>query len=118
MDFSETKDINTHNFAFTISGNQLLINTSPNFEAKSSYEIRVRTTDQGGLSFEKALTINVLNFNERPTDLALSATSINENVAANTAVGTFTSTDPDAGNTFTYILVPGTGSTDNNLSST
>ena len=114
MDFSETKDINTHNFAFTISGNQLLINTSPNFEAKSSYEIRVRTTDQGGLSFEKALTINVLNFNERPTDLALSATSINENVAANTAVGTFTSTDPDAGNTFTYILVPGTGSTDNN----
>jgi predicted extracellular nuclease len=54
------------NAAFTISGSQLLINASPNFETKSSYNIRVRTTDNGGLTFEKALTINVNDLNEAP----------------------------------------------------
>ena len=51
--------------------------------------------------------------NQAPTDLSLSATTINENVAINTVVGNFSSTDPDTGNTFTYSLVSGTGSTDN-----
>ncbi|MDB9435478.1 ExeM/NucH family extracellular endonuclease [Dolichospermum lemmermannii CS-548] len=101
------------NAAFTISGSQLLINASPNFETKSSYNIRVRTTDNGGLTFDKALTINVNDLNEAPTNLALSATNVNENVAANTVIGTFSSTDPDTGNTFTYSLVNGTGVTDN-----
>jgi Ca2+-binding RTX toxin-like protein len=52
------------NSAFTISGNQLLINASPDFETKPSYNIWVRTSDNGGLTFEKALTINVNNLNE------------------------------------------------------
>jgi len=51
--------------------------------------------------------------NSAPTDISLSASSINENVAANSTVGTLSTTDPDAGNTFTYTLVSGTGSTDN-----
>ncbi|WP_052700425.1 FG-GAP-like repeat-containing protein [Methylocucumis oryzae] len=68
----------TDNAAFTISGNQLLINNSPNFESKNSYSIRVRTTDQEGLSFEKALTVTINNVNETPTDIALSANTVNE----------------------------------------
>ena len=104
---------NTNNSAFSIVGNQLRINASPNFEAQSSYNIRVRTTDQGGLSYDKPLVVNINDVNETQTDLTLSNTSINENVAANSPVGTFTSTDPDTGNTFTYSLVAGTGSTDN-----
>ena len=36
-----------------------------------------------------------------------------ENQAAGTAVGTFSTTDPDAGDTHTYTLVAGTGDTDN-----
>ncbi|WP_219634523.1 hypothetical protein, partial [Flavobacterium chungangense] len=75
---------------------------SPDFETKSSYSIRLRTADQGGLSFEKTFTINVNNLNEVPTDLALSATAINENVAAGTTVGVLSSVDVDAANTFTY----------------
>jgi len=51
--------------------------------------------------------------NQTPTALALSADNIAENVAANSTVGTLSTTDPDAGNTFTYTLVSGTGSTDN-----
>ncbi|CCG53071.1 Protein of unknown function precursor; putative adhesin [Flavobacterium indicum GPTSA100-9 = DSM 17447] len=51
--------------------------------------------------------------NNSPTDITLSSSSTNENVPANTTIGNFSSTDPDAGNTFTYSLVSGTGSTDN-----
>ena len=49
----------TDNAAFTIDGNNLKINSSPDFETKSTYNIRVKTTDQDGLSFEKALTVNI-----------------------------------------------------------
>jgi len=103
----------TDNAAFNISGNQLRATASLNFEAKSSYSIRVRATDQGGLFTEKAFTITVTNVNEAPTDIALSTSSIAENAGANALVGTLSTTDPDAGNTFTYSLVSGTGSTDN-----
>jgi len=51
--------------------------------------------------------------NIAPTNITLSATSLAENQPAGTAVGTFTTTDPDAGDTFTYTLVSGTGDTDN-----
>ncbi|MBD2525077.1 SdiA-regulated domain-containing protein [Nostoc sp. FACHB-133] len=53
------------------------------------------------------------NLNDAPTAIALSATNINENVAANTVIGTFSTIDPDIGNTFTYSLVSGTGDADN-----
>ena len=100
-----------------INGNQLSINASPNYEAKSSYSVRIRTTDQGGLTYEKALTIGVKNLNEAPTNLTLSATSIDENAYWNvpdgTVVGSFSSNDPDSGDTFVYSLVTGTGATDN-----
>ena len=104
----------TDNDAFTIVGNQLQINSSPDFETQSSYSILVQTTDAGGLSYSKNLTININDVNEGPTDLDLSNNSIDENVAANTVVGTFSTTDPDTGeDTFTYQLVAGTGDTDN-----
>ncbi|MDZ8106681.1 MAG: hypothetical protein RM338_13830, partial [Nostoc sp. DedQUE12a] len=90
-------DGSTDNSAFSIVGNQLRINNSPDFETKNSYSIRVRTTDQEGLFFERSLTININNVNETPTALALSATSIDENVAANSVVGNFSTTDPDTG---------------------
>jgi hypothetical protein len=61
---------------------------------------------QSGVGF--ALTTN-----NAPTDITLSASSIAENQAVGTQVGTFSTTDPDTGNTFTYTLVSGTGDTDN-----
>src|SRR5205085_321657 len=59
------------------------------------------------------LTLDVLATNHAPTNLAISASAIDENVAAGTTVGTFSTTDEDAGNTFTYSLVSGTGDDDN-----
>ncbi|NCQ79423.1 MAG: hypothetical protein GPI99_15230 [Microcystis aeruginosa W13-15] len=57
----------TDNNSFTISGNQLKTNAIFDYETKNSYSIRVRTTDQDGLSFEKALTVNITNVYEPPT---------------------------------------------------
>ncbi|MHC1693993.1 MAG: cadherin repeat domain-containing protein [Eubacteriales bacterium] len=103
----------TDNASFSISGSSLRITNSPNYETKSSYSIRVRTTDQGGLYFEKVFTITINDRNETPTDINLSPSSVDENSPSNTVVGTLTTTDPDSGNTFTYTPVAGSGSTDN-----
>ncbi|MBD2415260.1 cadherin domain-containing protein, partial [Nostoc calcicola FACHB-3891] len=104
----------TDNNAFTIDGNQLKIKNSPNFETQSSYKIRVKSTDANGLSAEKEFTITVNNVNETPTDLTLSQLNVDENIATLSTIGSFSTTDPDAGDTFTYSLIPGNGDTDNN----
>ncbi|MFN6103858.1 MAG: cadherin domain-containing protein, partial [Planctomycetaceae bacterium] len=62
----------TDNASFTIDGSTLKTAASFDFETKSSYSIRVRTTDQGGLSYEKQFTIRVLNVNEAATQITLS----------------------------------------------
>ena len=103
----------TDNASFTISGSTLKTTGSFDYETRSSYNIRVRSTDEGGLYTEKVFTITVTNVNETPTDIALSSASVAENQASGTTVGTLSTTDPDVGNTFTYTLVSGTGSTDN-----
>ncbi len=105
----------TDNALFKITGTSLspLSATSLNFESKSSYSIRIRTTDSRQGTFEKVFTITVTNVQESATDITLTATAIPENQAAGTTVGTFGNNDPDAGDTFTYTLVSGTGSTDN-----
>src|SRR5690606_4309218 len=53
------------------------------------------------------------NVNEGPTDVALSASTVDENEPAGTTVGTFSTVDPDTGDSHSYALVNGTGSADN-----
>jgi hypothetical protein len=103
----------TDNGSFTISGSSLSLTPSANYETQSSYDVLVRTTDAGGLFYEEAFTISITDVNETPTNIVLSDTMIVENNAANATVGTLSTTDADAGDTFTYTLVSGTGSTDN-----
>jgi gliding motility-associated-like protein len=103
----------TDNASFTINGSSLQAVASFDFETKTSYSFRLKVTDKGGLSFEKEFTITVTDVNEAPTALALTGTSVLENAASGTAVGTLAGTDADAGDTHTYTLVSGTGSTDN-----
>lgn len=54
------------NTSFSIVGNQLKATPAFDFETKTSYSIRVKTTDAGGLSFEKVFTITVNNVDESP----------------------------------------------------
>ena len=103
----------TDNASFTIDGSTLKTAAVFDFETKTSYSVRVRVTDAGGLSFEKALTISVTNVNEAPTNISASASSVAENEASGTSVATMSAIDVDAGDTFTYSLVAGTGDADN-----
>jgi ELWxxDGT repeat protein len=108
---SGTGDVD--NSAFNVSGSTLRATSSFDLETKSSYTIRVRSTDQGGLSTDQTFTITVTNVNESPTDLALSSTTLAENSGANATVGLLSTVDPDLGDSFTYTLIAGAGGTDN-----
>ena len=89
---------------FNILGTNLQTSAIFDFETKSAYNICLRVTDQGGLTFDKDFVITVNNVNEAPTDISLSNTAVDENQPVNTVVGTLTATDPDAGATFTFSL--------------
>ncbi|NDK08513.1 hypothetical protein EOM39_04695, partial [Candidatus Gracilibacteria bacterium] len=85
----------------------------PNFEVKSSYLIRVRSTDAGGLFTEKELTITINDLNLAPSDLTLSGSKILENTFVGTTIGTFIGTDDGEDNgALTYSLACTTGSVD------
>ena len=103
---------------FEIVGMALFLKagTTLNFEAKSSYVVNVTATDptvSGSTPAVGSFTLNLIDINEPPTNITLSANVIAENSGGNAVVGVFASTDPDAGNPFTYTLVIGTGSADN-----
>jgi hypothetical protein len=55
------------------------------------------------------VTITINGVNDAPTDISLDNSSVAENQHYGTAVGDFSTTDPDAGDTFTYSLVSGDG---------
>ena len=103
----------TDNNAFTIDGDELKIKESPDFETKSSYSIRVQTKDSGALNFEKSFILSVNDLNDAPTDLSVSASTFDENIASGSAVATLSTSDPDADDTHTYAMISGTGDTDN-----
>jgi Ca2+-binding RTX toxin-like protein len=73
----------------------------------------VRDLGVNSTTISGSSAIAITQTNSAPTNLTLSTSSLNENVPVNTIVGNFSTTDPDTGNTFTYSLVSGTGSTDN-----
>ena len=76
---------------------------SADFENKTSYGFTLTTTDSGGLSTTRDITINVSDVNEIPTDINLTSTEITEN-SAGLEIGVLRTSDPDAGDTFSYTL--------------
>jgi len=62
-------------------------------------------------SVSTSSTVAVANL--APTDITISSASIAENNEIGDVIGIFTTVDTDAGDTFTYALVAGTGDTDN-----
>jgi len=94
------------NAQFTISGNTLKTAANFNYEAKGSYTIRVRTTDQGKLSIEKVFVITVADVNEQPA-ISDQTFSLPENTAIGTLVDTVAANDPDAGQRLTYSFTAG-----------
>ena len=89
---------------FSIDGNKLKTAAILDYETRSSFLPRIRSTDSLGLFTEKDLTISVTNVNEAPTITSSAAVSVAENQAA---VQTVVAADPDAGTTLSYSIVGG-----------
>ena len=96
---------------FEVVGTQLKVKAGANLDIdavgqQTSYDVDVTVTDTAGtgLSFTKTLTITVTPFNEKPTDVSLSNSTVSETATGGTVVGDLSAADPDAGDTFTFTL--------------
>jgi len=110
IDTSSYPDNNSFNLS---SGGVLTSKEVFDLETKSTYQLKVRTTDSGGLTYDGIVNVTVTNTNEAPTGIDLSSASISENVATGTTIGTFSTYDPDAGDTFTYVFTDNSSYPDN-----
>jgi len=63
--------------------------------------VTLRVND-GTVNVDQVFTITVANTNDAPTDIALSKNTIDEGQPVGSLVGTLSTTDQDAGDTFTY----------------
>jgi large repetitive protein len=81
------------NASFTIVGNELKTAVLLDYEAKNSYSIRVQTTDRGGLSYGKSLSIAVTDQDEWLT-LTIAADQISESGGSTTAAVTRNNAGP------------------------
>lgn len=110
-------------FSLGAASGVLAFISAPNFEAPGDadlnnyYELTIAAFD-GVHTTNQSLTVQVLNVNETPTAIAFTAATLAENAGANAVAGSFATTDPDAGNTFTYTMAAGAGDTDNALFNT
>ncbi|MEO9965416.1 MAG: putative Ig domain-containing protein [Reichenbachiella sp.] len=93
------------NSSFNLLGNQLRSSSVFNFDIKSEYRIRVRTTNSSNYVFENILVISILDYG-RPTDILITPNTVDENLPPNTLIGTVSAATQDANETFTYSLVP------------
>ena len=107
----------TDNASFRIVGDQLLSDEVFDYETQSSYQLRIKTTDQAGASFEQPFTIEIEDFDETvdqpPTSLQLDNTTIAENESVGALVGRLSTTDLDDQEGFEYALTGGEGDVNN-----
>ena len=95
----------------TVTGGTLTYDVT-GLTAGTTYTFTVRAKDAAG---NVSVASNELTVKTRvaPTGVTLTSTSVAENMPINTTVGTIGGVDGDAGETFVFTLVTGTGSTDN-----
>lgn len=92
---------------FSIKQDSLFAQRVYDYEAKSTYSIRVRTTDPGNKYFDTTITIRINDVNEAVTGVSLSNALISENKPSGTFIGRLNSTDPDINDTLTYTIRSG-----------
>uniref|UniRef100_UPI0035636252 leucine-rich repeat protein n=1 Tax=Labilibaculum sp. TaxID=2060723 RepID=UPI0035636252 len=94
----------SENENFEISGDKLFSKSDLDFETQESYELEITVTDQDGLSYSESVSIEITNVNEAPTSISLSNAIIVESSVSAILIGSFTASDADADQTFTYSI--------------
>ena len=101
------------NDSFSIINGALFINSPADYETKNSYTIRLRASRQSGISIEKALTINIEDVNEAPTDILLDNITVAEDLSTGETIGTLVMHDPDLDTSSNFELYEGDGDASN-----
>lgn len=99
---SSTRTIATLQFRALAVGN--LICSPVNFTFPASGFTGTGGTPIAGVATPKTVPLDATKLNNKPTNLSLSNNKVNENSPWNTFIGKFSTTDPDAGDTFTYAF--------------
>jgi hypothetical protein len=96
---------------FRLVGGELQVNNGAllDYETAPTQTVIVRATDTLGQFRETSFTIYLMNVNEAPTALVLSAATVEEGSPTGVLVGTLAATDPDAADSLTYTLVDDAG---------
>ena len=92
------------NAKFSIVDSNLFFKSSANFEVKKTYSVRVRVTDIGGLTYDKAFSIHVKDNNDPPTNIVLSNTKVYENELSNQLVAKMSTIDEDTWDKYEYTF--------------
>lgn len=92
---------------FKVTDDKLITKSVFDFETNDTHTISISATDIEGLTILEEVIINVSNVNEAPSEIALSSSTIAENSAIGTEIGTITVTDKDKNDSTTISLVEG-----------
>ena len=100
-----------------ISGNNLIARYPFNYYSTPIYRIMIEGTSSG-VTITKEFTVSIIDVPQAPTSIDI-INGIGKNIPEDTLIKTFLGDlytfDPNQNNYFTYQVVNGTGSTDNNL---
>lgn len=92
------------NALFEISGTRLVTCGILDASLQTTAEVRISATDRAGLTTEMALTVNIVEFNNPPTDLTLSGLVLVDDAGAGTLLGSLTTEDLDVDEPHTYSI--------------
>ncbi|CAL1533864.1 unnamed protein product [Lymnaea stagnalis] len=95
------------NGIFGIANGSLVVSSAKlDYEQSSSYFVKVKVTDDGSppLSAQFDLEVQLINENDAPTNLQLSAMNVSESAAVDTLVGILSAQDPDVGQTLRFTI--------------
>ncbi|MCG8307912.1 MAG: cadherin domain-containing protein [Cytophagales bacterium] len=102
---------NNSNFKIEAGSETLELTGAFNFEDTSRQYVRVRATDNTGLSTEKAFTISITDVNEAPEEIILSTNQLPENDTESAAIVDVI--DPDNYSNYSFSKSAGEGDDDN-----
>ncbi len=95
-------------FAIHPTTGAITVQGALDFESRSIYTLILEATETTAnpLSGQGTVTIRVRDINEVPS-VVTSSLSLNENLPANTIIGSVLGTDPDSGQSLTYSVIGG-----------
>lgn len=93
-----------------VSDDELILDAGVlDHETKASYTVQVRSADAAGSAIFETVVISVADLNESPTAISPTGIDVEEftDTTGGLSVGTLSATDPDVGDTFSFVVVGG-----------